>query len=46
MKPSTIVLCALFLLGFGWAGQNDYDYRCKQAHRMDKHETCRMIAAK
>jgi len=39
-----LVILVLFLAGVGWAGSNDFDYRCKQAHDMNKNETCKMIA--
>ena len=44
MKISDWIMLGLFLAGFGWAGSNDFDYRCKQAHDMNKNETCKMIA--
>lgn len=40
-----LIVAALFY-GYGWAGSNDYDYRCKQAHDMNKNETCTMVAGK
>lgn len=40
------LILAVLLYGFGWAGSNDYDYRCKQARDANKQETCRIIAGK
>ena len=33
-----------FIAAFGWAGTDDYNYRCDQARKMNKHETCKMVA--
>ncbi len=46
MKWQDWLILAVLFCGYGWAGSNDYDYRCKQAHDMNKQETCRMVAAK
>lgn len=35
-----------FFAAFGWAGSDDYDYRCDQARKANKNETCKMIAFK
>jgi hypothetical protein len=35
-----------FFAAFGSAGSDDYDYRCDQAKKMNKHETCKMVASK
>ncbi len=35
-----------FFAAFGSAGSDDYDYRCDQARKANKHETCKMIASK
>ena len=35
-----------FIAAFGWAGSDDYNYRCDQAKKMNKNETCKMIASK
>ena len=35
-----------FIAAFGWAGNGDYEYRCDQAKKMNKNETCKMIASK
>jgi hypothetical protein len=35
-----------FFAAFGWAGNGDYNYRCDQAKKMNKHETCKMVASK
>ena len=35
-----------FIAAFGWAGTDDYNYRCDQARKMNKHETCKMVASK
>jgi hypothetical protein len=32
----------LFFAALGWAGAGDYEYRCEQAKKMNKHETCKM----
>ena len=34
-----------FIAAIGWAGTDDYNYRCDQARKMNKHETCKMIAS-
>lgn len=35
-----------FIAAFGSAGSDDYDYRCDQARKANKHETCKMVASK
>lgn len=35
-----------FFAAFGWVGTGDYDYRCDQARKANKHETCKMVASK
>ena len=38
------VLALVLTAGFGWAGSNDFDYRCDQAKKANPAETCKMIA--
>lgn len=38
------LLAIAFIAAFGWAGSNDFDYRCKQAHDANPSETCVMVA--
>ena len=33
----------LLIVGYGVAGTDDYNYRCDQAKKMNKHETCKMV---
>ena len=33
-----------FFAAFGSAGTDDYNYRCDQARKANKNETCKMIA--
>ena len=40
------VLALVLTAGFGWAGSNDFDYRCDQARKANKNETCKMVASK
>jgi len=35
-----------FFAAFGLAGTDDYNYRCDQARKANKNETCKMIAFK
>ena len=35
-----------FIAAFGSAGSDDYDYRCDQARKANKNETCKMVASK
>jgi hypothetical protein len=35
-----------FIAAFGWAGTDDYNYRCDQARKANKNETCKMVASK
>ncbi len=35
------LLCAM-----GVAGTDDYNYRCDQARKANKNETCKMVASK
>jgi len=43
-KALIIFIC--FMAAFGWAGTDDYNYRCDQAKKMNKNETCKMVASK
>ena len=40
------ILILLLIVGYGVAGTEDYNYRCDQAKKMNKHETCKMVASK
>ena len=35
-----------FIAAFGSAGTDDYNYRCDQARKANKNETCKMVASK
>ena len=41
MNVKGICLLAAFIAAFGFAGHGDYEYRCGQAKKMNKHETCK-----
>ena len=46
MNVKGICLLAAFIAAFGFAGTDDYNYRCDQARKANKHETCKMVASK
>ena len=37
------ILILLLIVGYGVAGTDDYNYRCDQARKMNKRETCKMV---
>jgi hypothetical protein len=41
-NQKSLFLFVMFMAAFGWAGTGDYEYRCDQAKKMNKHETCKM----
>lgn len=41
----SLLLFIFFMAAFGFAGADDYNYRCDQARKANKHETCKMIAS-
>lgn len=45
-NTKSICLFVAFMVAFGWAGTDDYNYRCDQAKKANKHETCKMVASK
>ncbi len=45
-NQKALIIFIFFMVAFGWAGNGDYDYRCDQAKKMNKHETCKMVASK
>ena len=45
-NTKSICLFIAFVAAFGWAGTDDYNYRCDKARKANKNETCKMIANK
>lgn len=41
----SLLLFIFFMAAFGFVGTDDYNYRCNQARKANKHETCKMIAS-
>ena len=40
-NTQALIIFVLFMAALGWAGAGDYEYRCEQAKKMNKHETCK-----
>lgn len=40
-NTKSLFLFVMFMAALGWAGAGDYEYRCEQAKKMNKHETCK-----
>jgi hypothetical protein len=45
-NTQALIIFVLFMAAFGWAGTDDYNYRCDQARKANKNETCKMVASK
>ena len=44
-NQKALIIFVLFMGAFGWAGSDDYNYRCDQARKANKNETCKMMVA-